>query len=108
MAIEDPESFGVFHRLNRLDQELHTLKFRADELAGHNLPIRVANLESAVKNISQDASKIESSVGDMSDMMASVSQDVASMKAWGKGVSITIAALFALVNFFPIIKGWLV
>lgn len=104
---EEPAEYSVYNRLNRLEQDIHTLKFRADELAQHNIPIRVANLESAVKNISLDAGKIEASVEEMSDIMASVSQDVATMKAWGKGVSATIVVLFAIVNFFPIIKGWL-
>lgn len=105
MAIEE-SGFEVSHRLSRLEQELHTLKFRADELAGHDLPIRVANLESAVKNISQDATKIESSVEDMSDIMASVGQDVASIKAWGKGISLTVTIVLVLINLFPVIKGW--
>lgn len=104
MAEENEE---VYHRLNRLEQEMHTLKYRADAMDNHNLPTRVANLEPAVKNISTDVSKIESSVEDMSDIMASVGQEVSSMKAWGKGISVAIAAVFVFINVLPIIKGWL-
>lgn len=101
------EENEVYHRLNRLEQEMHTLKYRADVMDDHNLPTRVANLEPAVKNISQDVSKIESSIEDMADIMASVGQEASSMKAWAKGVSIATVVFFTLINFFPVIKGWL-
>lgn len=99
MAIEEPESFEVYHRLSRLEQELHTLKFRADELAEHNLPIRVANLEPVVKSIGADVSRIEAST----EKLASAVQG---MKSWGVGFIACLSVIVILIGLFPTIKGW--
>lgn len=90
----------VYHRLNRLEQEIHTLKYRTDELNSHNLPIRVANLEPAVKNISADVAKIEANTDKLTNV-------VTSMRSWGTGFSIALSVFVVLINLFPIFKGWL-
>lgn len=96
------EETEVYHRLNRLEQETHTLQFRMNSMEEHNLPIRVANLEPAVKNISVDVSKIEGNMGELKDLMVdglgSVKQDISSMKSWGKGIALTLTSLVALIG----------
>lgn len=92
----------VYQRLNRLEQDCHTLQFRVDQIDSHNLPIRVANLEPAVKNISVDVSKIESNMDELKDLMtegvSKVKEDISSMKSWGKGVAVTMTSLVALIG----------
>jgi hypothetical protein len=92
----------VFQRLARLEQENHTAQYRLNVMEAHNLPIRVANLEPAVKNIAIDVSKIESSMGEMKDIMSAgignVKEDVSSMKSWGKGVALTLTSLVACIG----------
>lgn len=108
MATEDTE---VYQRLSRLEQDVHTLKFRAESIDSHNLPTRVANLEPIVKSIGSDVAKIESNMDEMKDVMiqgiSDVKSDVSAIKSWGKGVSITLVAIVALVNLIPVIKGLL-
>lgn len=102
MAEEKEGVTEVYHRLNRLEQDCHTLQFRVNQIESHNLPIRVANLEPAVKNISVDVSKIESNMDEIKDLMTEgmsrVREEISSMKSWGKGVSVTIASLVALIG----------
>lgn len=98
---DDPNT-EVYHRLARLEQESHTAQYRLNQMESHNLPIRVANLEPAVKNISVDVSKIESSMEEMKDIMTSgisgVKEEVSNMKAWGKGVALVLTSLVALIG----------
>jgi len=107
MATEDTE---IYQRLSRLEQEIHTLKFRAETLDSHNLPIRVANLEPVVKNIGSDVAKIESNMEEMKEVMTSgvsgVKADIASIKSWGKGVAITLSAIVVIINLLPVLKGF--
>jgi hypothetical protein len=99
MATEDSE---IYHRLSRLEQESHTTQYRLNTFEQHNLPIRVANLEPAVKNISVDVSKIESNMEELKDLVSNglsgVKEDVSVMKSWGKGVAITLTSLVALIG----------
>lgn len=95
MATEDNE---IYHRLGRLEQELHTLKFRSDSLDAHNLPTRVANLEPVVKSISTDVTKIEANT----EKLASA---VTSMKSWGVGFAAALSFIVVLVNILPMLKG---
>lgn len=101
MTDESPNT-EVYHRIARLEQESHTTQYRLNQMESHNLPIRVANLEPAVKNISADVSKIESSMEEMKEIMTSgisgVKEDISSIKSWGKGVALTLTALVAFMG----------
>ncbi len=108
MALEDVE---IYHRLTRLEQESHTTQYRLNAMEAHNLPIRVANLEPAVKNISVDVSKIESNMEELKDIMTAglsgVKEDVSSIKSWGKGVAITLTSLVACIGLLLAIGEYL-
>lgn len=105
----DTEIAEMFARLSRLEQESYNTQYRLNTMEAHNLPIRVANLEPAVKNISIDVSKIEASMEEMKDIMTTgisgVKQDVSSIKSWGKGVAITLTGLVAVIGLIPILEG---
>lgn len=98
----DEPNTEVYHRLARLEQESHTAQYRLNQMESHNLPIRVANLEPAVKNIAVDVSKIESNMDELKDLMtngiSAVKEDVSSIKSWGKGVALTLTSLVALIG----------
>lgn len=92
----------IYQRINRLEQDSHTTNYRLAQMESHNLPIRVANLEPAVKNISIDVSKIESNMEELKDIMSAglsgVKEDVSSMKSWGKGIALTLTSLVAAIG----------
>ena len=87
----------IFSRLGRLEQDMHTLKYRADELADHNLPIRVANLEPVVKSVGADVAKIEIST----EKLASA---VDSMKSWGVGFAAALSFVLVLITLVPMLR----
>lgn len=95
MATEESE---IYHRLGRLEQELHTLKFRSDSLDAHNLPIRVANLEPVVKSISSDVAKIEACTEKLESA-------VTSMKSWSIGFAAAVTAVGVFIGLLPVLKG---
>lgn len=97
MAAEDQE---IYTRLSRLEQEIHTLKYRAETLDSHNLPIRVANLEPVVKNIGSDVAKIEASTEKLADA-------VHSMKSWGLGFVAALSCIIVILTTLPLLKGLL-
>jgi uncharacterized protein YoxC len=96
MATENLDE--VFKRIGRLEQDVHTLNYRANELAEHNLPIRVANLEPVVKSIGADVAKIEAST----DRLTSV---VTSMRSWGVGFAAALSFVVVLISVIPMLKG---
>ena len=96
MAAEEHE---IYIRLSRLEQEIHTLKFRAETLDSHNLPIRVANLEPVVKSVGSDVAKIEVST----EKLASA---VNSMKSWGVGFAAALSFILVLITTMPMLKGF--
>lgn len=81
--MESPE---VYKRLGELEREVHTLNFRVESVEDANLGNRVMTLEGSVANISKNVDKMEL-------MAVSIKDDVSSMKAWSKGVAITLSAL---------------
>lgn len=85
------EGTEVYHRLNSLEREVHTLNFRMEALEEANLTNRVLSLEGLVGQIGKDVTRIETTAETIRD-------DVRDMKSWGKGALAAAVGLITLVS----------
>lgn len=88
----------VYHRLNKIEQEVHTLTFRVASLEGADLSDRVLTMEGSVARIGKDVDRMEITA-------ACIKNDVASIKAWSRGVAIAMSGLATAIGLMIAFGG---
>jgi septation ring formation regulator EzrA len=103
----DTEMSEVYHRLANAEKELHTLRFRADQIDGQKLPDRVSAIEPAMAQMRRDVSKIEGNVEEIKEEIETgvngLKEEMNSMKGTLKGFLLAISAAVAVIQLIPII-----
>lgn len=95
------EERHVAVRLEKAERDLHLTNHRLSVLEQEQLPRRVASMEPVVQ-------RLEGKMDDLGDKLENglteVKQELVAQRGMIKGVLVTVAALFALIELIPILK----
>lgn len=90
----------LYRRVNSLEKEHHTLRYRIDNLENEKLPQRVANLEPAMRQVQVDVSKIEATAAEiekqLNDTVLKLETAITSIRSMMKGFMACLGGGFLL------------